>query len=97
MFVFYVLKTLFYSVWKVVILSQQNSILCKERTSNYEHLALKSHACHQKMASRNLPAEPAEPPEPPEVVSASAIQTPLLHAPGVRMTGVHKLPQTSIW
>ena len=39
------------------------------------------------MASRNLPAEP------PEVVSASAIQTPLLHAPGVRMTGVHKLPQ----
>ena len=45
------------------------------------------------LAFWNLPAEPANP---PEVVSASAAQTPLPHAPGVRMTGVHKLLQIMI-
>ena len=38
------------------------------------------------------PAEPPEPAESPEVVSASAAQTSLPHAPGVRMTGVKQTP-----
>ena len=47
----------------------------------------------QDIAFWNLPPEAPEAPEAAEVVSASAAQTPLPHAPGVRMTGVHKLPQ----
>ncbi len=48
-----------------------------------------SRNCVQKIAFSYLPAEP---PEPAEVVSASAAQTPLTHAPGVRMTGVRQTP-----
>ena len=36
--------------------------------------------------------EPDEPDE-PETVAATAAQSPLPHAPGVRMTVVNKLPQ----
>ena len=46
----------------------------------------------QKTAFVCLPAVPPDPPDPPEVVSASAAQTPLTHAPGVRMTGVRQTP-----
>ena len=45
-----------------------------------------------KTAFWNLPAELADAAEPAEVVSASAAQTPLPHAPGVRMTGVKQTP-----
>ena len=53
-------------------------------------------ACRQNMASRNSPPEApeaAEAAEAAEVVSASAAQTSLPDAPGVRMTVVNKLPQ----
>ena len=54
-----------------------------------------SRNCIQKSAFGNLPAVlpvlPV-PAVPPEVVSASAAQTPLPHAPGVRMTGVQQTP-----
>ena len=66
--------------------SKNEPHFCEQMCQNHDKT-------QQDIAFWNLPAEPAESPEPPEVVSASAAQTPLSHAPGVRMTGVHKLPQ----
>ena len=43
------------------------------------------------------PAETLDPAEPPEVVSASAAQTSLPHAPGVRMTGVKQTPSNHFY
>ena len=41
-------------------------------------------------------ADQADPPDPPEMGGRLRLQTPLPHAPGVRMTVVYKLPQMII-
>ena len=51
-----------------------------------------SRNCIQKQAVWNLPAAPPAPAASAEVVSKSAAQTSLPHAPGVRMTGVKQTP-----
>ena len=82
----------------VVILNNICAYLLK-RTSNSEHLALKSSACLQNLTSRGSSADSANSADSAEMVQTGPVRAWVLHAPGAKMTVVYtnslKLEKTS--